>query len=226
MQALNMNASRRIAFPLAVLLHLAIFYVLSKQSIHVTHNQNDRQPLTITLLPFLAQPVTTPKPNLQPPSMPRQESNTAPAHHRVAKQLPATQAITPPAAVSVPSAKPTEPEAPPEQSGALLAQSALNAIGKIDQQERGGAGKGLGMSAESGALGSRLSAAIDKHGAFKAGVIEEHVYPDGRREERIHSIFGDYCITYESAGDPKDGFDTMQRGLRPSVPHTCGHRFD
>jgi len=224
-----MNSSRRIAFPLAVLLHLLAFYLLSKQSMHVMPNTSDRPPLTVTLLPFLAPPVVVPPPVVtpkQPQSLLRHENNAVPAQNSVVKEAHAPQAITPPAALPVPSQKPSESEPPTAQSGALLAQSALNAIGKMDQDERGGAGHGLGLPAESGTLGSRLSAAIDKHGAFKAGVIEEHVYPDGRREERIHSIFGDYCITYEAPANPTDGFDTMQRGIQHSVPHTCGHRFD
>ena len=219
---LTINSSRRIAFPLAVLIHLLIFYALSRQAVHIIQNHSDKPPLTVTLLPFLAPQVVTPKP---PPAVqPRHESAAAPTRNRVAKESRAPQPITPPLAQPVP--KQAEPEPPTSQSGALLAQSALNAIGKIDQEERGGAGHGLNLPTESTTLGTRLSAAIDKHGAYRAGVIEEHVYPDGRREERVHTLLGDYCITYESPGDPKDGFDTMQRGLKRSVPHTCGHRFD
>jgi hypothetical protein len=220
---LNMNSSRRIAFPLAVLLHLMVFYMLSKQSFHTAQSQSDRPPLIVTLLPFIA-----PQPVIKPPEIaPQHESKASPVQTHVAKETHTPQPITP--SVAAPSTAPAqklEVEPPTSQSGALLAQSALNAIGKIDQDERGGAGRGLGVSTESGSLGSRLSAAIDKHGAYKAGVIEEHVYPDGRREERIHTLLGDYCITYESTSDPKDGFDTMQRGYQRSVPHTCGHRFD
>jgi hypothetical protein len=217
-----MNSSRRIAFPLAILLHLMIFFVLSKHGTHVVQSQNDGPPLIVTLLPFVA-PQTISKP---PAAVPHHESNAEPAKNHVVREMHVPQPITAPAPLPVPTQKPVETEPPTTQSGASLAQSALNAIGKMDQDERGGAGRGLGLPAESGTLGSRLSAAIDKHGAYKAGVIEEHVYPDGRREERIHTIFGDYCVTYESPSDPKDGFDTMQRGYQRSVPHTCGHRFD
>ena len=105
-----------------------------------------------------------------------------------------------------------------------MAQSALNAIGKMDRDERRATGSGANILSNS--LAARMSAAIDKNAEAKAGTIDENIYPDGRREERIHTPFGVVCITYESPSNPTDGFDTIQRGLKPSVPHTCGHRFD
>jgi hypothetical protein len=221
-----MNSSRRFAFSLAVLLHLMLFYALSRQHSHVMQIVSERTPLTVTLLPFLAPPTVMQKP---PPPL-HQESAPVSVPSRVAKDTsasrPVAQAITRP--VVQPPSTPTPPEtAIPATPGSIsIEQAALNAVGKMDKDERGGTGHGLGLPAESGTLGARLSAAIDKHGAFKAGAIEEHVYPDGRREVKVHTLLGDYCLTYESIGDSKDGFDIMQRGAQRSVPHTCGHRFD
>lgn len=220
-------SSRRFAFALAVLLHLLFFYVLSKQHGHIVQNQNDRPPLTVSFLPFLARQTEVPK----PPSPQRHESESAPVQGgRVVKAPHAPQPITLPATPPVAplnTKHDPEPEMHPVTPDATsLAQATLNAIGKMDRDERGGEGHGLALPAESGTLGSRLSAAIDKHGAYRAGMIEEHIYPDGRREERVHTLLGDFCVTYESPDDPKNGVDVMQHGVQRSPPHSCGHRFD
>lgn len=218
----SMITSRRIALPLAVVIHLLLFYLISRQGMHIVLPKLSAEPLSITIFPIRPEPQTV----VKAPTLPRQQAPSVTAQKRLAKEVSAPQAVTPPPPPIKPETSVPETVPAPSPNGTLLAQSALNAIGKMDKDERGGAGRGLALPAQPGTLEAKLSAAIDNHGAYRAGVIDEHFYPDGRREERIHTPFGDYCVTYQSPSDPTDGVDTMQHGVQHSIPHTCGHRFD
>ncbi|HXA48098.1 MAG TPA: hypothetical protein VNW52_10750 [Burkholderiaceae bacterium] len=213
-----MTTSKRAAFLLAITVHILLLYALSKSGGHLLRSNDASKPLFVTL--FLPHPIAEAVPSPRKQEVPTRDvsKRTVVAHSVAPATAPAVAAI-----VVAPKEAATTPTANP--NGALLAQSALNAIGKLDQDERRSAAAGANVMSNS--LSARLTNAIDKHASAKAGAIDENIYPDGRREERVHTLFGgEYCITYESPSNPVDGFDIMQRGMKPSVPHSCGHRFD
>lgn len=211
-----MTTSKRIALPIAVALHILLLYAFGKINAHLVQTKATGEPLVISLIPLL--PTQSARVEPRPPHL-------AAATPRV---VPRSMQAAAPQAVAVPvpvTAETKAAESPPANAGTgLLALAALNAVGKLDREERGGAAGGGDVMSNS--LAARLSASIDKNAKVPAGTIDENIYPDGRREERVYTGDAVYCITYESPSDPKDGFDTIQRGLKPSVPHTCGHRFD
>jgi len=208
-----MIASNRIALSLTVAVHILLLYALGKLGGHPIPVPAGGEPCAVNFIPML--PTQLAKIIAPTPPRPEQALLAASPH-------PATAPMS--AAIAI-ETKVSETPAPVVAGAGLLAQSALNAIGKMDHEERRSSPGGSNLTSNS--LGVRLSESINKNSAVPAGSIDENVYPDGRREERIHGPFGvDYCITYESPSNPTDGFDTMQRGLKPSVPHTCGHRFD
>ena len=219
-----MITSKRVAFPLAVAAHIVLLYVLSTFGGHLMRWKEINKPVSVTLI--LERPIA---PIALRPQKQEVASASTPKNKFLAKSA---EASTTPAPNSAPVSAPIVVETaavaalPPVNSpGVSLAQSALNAIGKMDQDDRRSTRRGANVMSNS--LEARLSSSIDKYAAVKAGTIDEHVYSDGRREERVHTLFGGvYCITFESPSNPTDGFDTMQRGLKPSVPHSCGHRFD
>jgi hypothetical protein len=216
--------SRRIALPLAVAVHILLLYALSKSGGHLFRLKDSSKPLSVTMIlapPRRVEAIRAKPQDVRPAQAPKP---ALAANNGVPTPVAPTSA--PATVLGVAQAKESAalPPIATTTGGISLTQSALNAIGKMDQDERRHARAGANVMSNS--LEARLSGAIDKYAPVKAGTIDENVYPDGRREERIHSIFGVYCITYESPSDPKDGFDTMQRGLKPSVPHSCGHRFD
>ncbi|HSY29442.1 MAG TPA: hypothetical protein VK832_18170 [Burkholderiaceae bacterium] len=208
-----MTPSKRIALPLAVAIHILLFYALGKFVGHPIRPAVTGNPLVVRLISIL--PVQSERIKATP-SLSQETASSRQPKRVAAMPLPLSVPVT----VDTKIAEPPQPNV----SGGLLAQSALNAVGEIDRDERRTTGRGANILSNS--LAARMSAAIDKNTTVKAGTIDENVYPDGRREERIHTPFGVVCITYEAPSNPTDGFDTMQRGLQPSVPHTCGHRFD
>lgn len=112
----------------------------------------------------------------------------------------------------------------------VFTQSALSSI---DEMVKADAPPGVATSRPgSNDLTLRMDANLAKAARVKAGTIDEQVREDGRREERVHTPGGEYCMTFESPSDPKDGIDKMQWGLHPAgmsnsaSMHTCGHRFD
>jgi hypothetical protein len=130
----------------------------------------------------------------------------------------------------VTDAKPAKASATSSGSG-TFAQSALNSVGDMVRSDE--APKGTIPNGTTSVLAARMSEDLAKASPVKAGTIDEQVFEDGRREERVHTLGGsEYCVTFESPSDPRDGIDKMQYGLHPGgmsngmSMHTCGHRFD
>jgi|GEM_PF-5072661 len=120
---------------------------------------------------------------------------------------------------------------PVSPGSSTFTQSALNSVGAMVRKDE------LPMSERANTSGNAVAARMDrdlaKASPVKPGTIDEQVHEDGRREERVHTLNGaEYCMTFESPSDPKDGIDKMQYGLHPggmsnsASMHTCGHRFD
>jgi hypothetical protein len=215
----GMATSKRIALLLAVGIHILLLYMLGKLGAYpVVQVRASSEPLAVILVqmqPAQLMPIESHAPHRQEdaPSNPPKRAGTVAAVIQSAPVAPTSAAIA------------VETKASAVSGSGLFVQSALNAVGKMVRDE--GRSSGSGSNVMSNSLSARISASIDKNSTAPAGSIDENIYPDGRREERIHGPFGAiYCITFESPSDTKDGFDTMQRGLKPSVPHTCGHRFD
>jgi hypothetical protein len=215
-----MMTSRRIALPLAIAVHILLLYALSKSGGHLFLEKETAKPLNIITLILAHRMPVDAHSTKQQDAVP----SLAPKHTTTMASV-ATAPISAPTATAVVVESKESATPQPVNTGAVsLTQSALNAIGKMDQDERRSAGRQANVMSNS--LEARLSSSMDKYAPVKAGTIDENIYPDGRREERIHTPFGVVCITYESPSNPVDGFDTMQRGYKPSVPHSCGHRFD
>ncbi len=123
-------------------------------------------------------------------------------------------------------------KAPATSAGSgTFVQSALNSVGELVRSDE--VPKGTPSNGSTSVLAARMSEDLAKSATVKPGTIDEQVHEDGRREERVHTLGGaEYCVTFESPSDPKDGIDKMQYGLHPAgmsngaSMHTCGHRFD
>jgi hypothetical protein len=215
-----MITSRRVAFLLAVAAHILLLYALSTFGHHPFRYTDFAKSFSVTIILPHPMPVGAASRSRQDVVPPNAAKPMAKA--LVAAPAKAPSQLPPPATVKTEEMAATSSI---DANSISLTQSALNAVGKMDQEERRSTRSGANVMSNS--LAARLSSSIDKYAPAKAGTIDENIYPDGRREERIHLPFGGVvCITYESPSNPVDGFDTMQRGLKPSVPHSCGHRFD
>jgi hypothetical protein len=165
----------------------------------------------------------SPHPKSPPPSA------SADAHGKKtaaadAASAPKTQAVKPAKASTTAATVGTG-------TGSTFAQSALDSVDgivRLDEKP-----KDPLLVTPGNMLAIRMAKGIEKAVPVAAGTIDEQVFEDGRREERVHTLGGqEYCVTFESPTDPKDGIDKMQYGLHPGAMsngmsmHTCGHRFD
>jgi hypothetical protein len=129
-----------------------------------------------------------------------------------------------------PDTKPGKASTATPGSGSFV-QSAISSVDELVRSDE--SPKATFSNGSANVLTTRMAESMAKGAPVKAGTIDEQVREDGRREERVHTLGGsEYCVTFESPSDPKDGIDKMQYGLHPGgmtngmSMHTCGHRFD
>lgn len=157
-------------------------------------------------------------------------SQAPPSQSTTAKTTPPKKSVAANPAPKTADTKPAKTPVASPGSGAFV-QSALNSVDELVRSD--GSPKGGNAKKSVNALGTHQTDDLVLTTPTKAGTIDEQVYEDGRREERVHTL-GDssYCVTFESPTDPKDGIDKMQYGLHPggmsngASIHSCGHRFD